>query len=44
MDIQLELGKQENARLKPQIGTCSIIRALEYTRSTLSNVSPLSFP
>ena len=39
VDMQLELGKQENARLKTQIG--HVTRDLEDTRTTLSDVSPL---
>jgi nucleoprotein TPR len=42
VDMQLELGKQENARLKTQIG--HVARDLEDTRATLSDVSPQSFP
>jgi nucleoprotein TPR len=38
VDMQLELGKQENARLKTQIG--HVTRDLEDTRTTLSDVSP----
>ena len=37
VDMQLELGKQENARLKTQIG--HLTRDLEDTRTTLSDVS-----
>ena len=37
VDMQLELGKQENARLKTQIGY--LTRDLEDTRATLSDVS-----
>jgi len=37
VDMQLELGKQENARLKSQIGY--LTRDLEDTRATLSDVS-----
>lgn len=40
VDMQLELGKQENARLKTQLG--HLTRDLEDTRATLSDVSPLS--
>ena len=39
VDMQLELGKQENARLKTQIG--HVTRDLEDTRTTLSDVSQL---
>ncbi len=42
VDMQLELGKQENARLKTQIG--HVTRDLEDTRATLSDVSPSSIP
>lgn len=42
VDMQLELGKQENARLKTQIG--HITRDLEDTRATLSDVSPTVLP
>ena len=37
VDMQLELGKQENARLKTQIG--HLARDLEDTRATLSDGS-----
>ena len=37
VDMQLELGKQENGRLKTQIGY--LTRDLEDTRATLSDVS-----
>ena len=37
VDMQLELCKQENARLKTQIG--HLTRDLEDTRATLSDVS-----
>ena len=43
VDMQLELGKQENARLRTQIG--HVTRDLEDTRATLSDVGrPASFP
>jgi hypothetical protein len=37
VDVQLELCKQENARLKTQMG--HLARDLEDTRATLSDVS-----
>lgn len=41
VDMQLELCKQENARLKTQIG--HVTRDLEDTRATLSDVSLTRF-